>query len=124
MMTAGPVAFQRGRRRGRLLLLLLEFEEEFELELLELFDDEFEEELLELFEELLLELLLELFEELFESQATLKAPFTSAALAGAASTDLAGMLAWADPAASAPATKTVNLVFISLSIQKKSYAIK
>jgi hypothetical protein len=118
---------QRGRRRGRLLLLLLEFEEEFALLLFELFDDEFEEEfddelfelllllLLELLPLELLELLDELLLELLDSQAILKAPVASAAFAGAASAVLAGMLAWAEPAASAPATNIVSLVFITLS---------
>lgn len=113
-------AFQRGRRRGRLLLLLLEFEDEFALLLLALFDDEFEEEFEdELFELLLLELLElldELLLELFDSQAILNAPAASAAFAGAATPVLVGMLAWAEPAASAPATKIVNLDFIILSI--------
>jgi hypothetical protein len=108
--------------------LLLEFEDEFELLLFELlddeFDEEFEDELFELLLLLLLELLLlellelldELLLELFDSQASLNAPAASAAFAGAASLCLAGMLACAEPAASAPATNIVNLVFITLSI--------
>jgi hypothetical protein len=106
-----------------LLLLLLEFEDEFALLLFELFDDEFDDELFELLLLLLLELLLlellELFEELllelFDSHAILNKLAPLAAFAGAASPVSAGMLAWAEPAASAPATKIVNLVFITLS---------
>jgi hypothetical protein len=100
--------------------LLLEFDDEFALLLLELFDDEFEDELFELLLLLLLELLLlellELLLELFDSQAILNTPEASAAFAGVASLCLAGMPAWAEPAASAPATKIVNLVFMTLSI--------
>jgi hypothetical protein len=104
--------------------LLLEFEDEFALLLLELFDDEFDDELFELLLPLLLELLLlellelldELLLELFDSQAILNAPAASAAFAGAAAPVLAGILACADPAASAPATSIVNLDFIILSI--------
>jgi hypothetical protein len=110
-----------------LLLLLLEFEDEFALLLFELFDDEFDEEfedeLFELLLLLLLELLLlellelldELLLELFDSQAILKTLAPLAALVGAASPAFAGMLAWAEPAASAPATNIVILVFITLS---------